>query len=160
MCGIIGAFLLNDDSEKLRPQILKMSKKIRHRGPDWSGIYTSKNTILSHERLAIVDPTSGKQPLFGNDNKYILAVNGEIYNHKELRSSFPEYPFQTNSDCEVILALYQQKGVNFLDDLNGIFGFALYNEENNTFLIARDHMGIIPLYASGFALGCFISESE
>lgn len=160
MCGIVGAFLLNEESEKLRSQILKMSKKIRHRGPDWSGIYTNQNAILSHERLAIVDPTSGKQPLFANDNKLVLAVNGEIYNHTELRNQFPDYPFQTHSDCEVILALYQEKGVDFLDDLNGIFGFALYNEESDSFLIARDHMGIIPLYYGTDNEGQFYVASE
>ncbi|HLV24390.1 MAG TPA: asparagine synthase B, partial [Moheibacter sp.] len=160
MCGIIGAFLLNEDSEKLRPQILKMSKRIRHRGPDWSGIYTNNHAILSHERLAIVDPTSGKQPLFGKDNKLILAVNGEIYNHNELRNSFPHYPFQTRSDCEVILALYPEKGKDFLDELNGIFGFALYDEEKDAFLIARDHMGIIPLYYGTDNDGQFYVASE
>lgn len=160
MCGIVGAFLLNEESEKLRSQILKMSKKIRHRGPDWSGIYTNQNAILSHERLAIVDPTSGKQPLFANDNKLVLAVNGEIYNHTELRNQFPDYPFQTHSDCEVILALYQEKGVDFLDDLNGIFGFALYDEEKDSFLITRDHMGIIPLYYGTDNEGQFYVASE
>lgn len=160
MCGIIGTFLINEDAEKLRYQILKMSKKIRHRGPDWSGIYTGENAILSHERLAIVDPSSGKQPLFGNNNKLVLAVNGEIYNHHELRNQFPDYPFKTNSDCEVILALYQEKGPNFLDDLNGIFGFALYDEEKNAFLIARDHMGIIPLYYGFDNYGQFYVASE
>lgn len=160
MCGIVGAFLINDDLEKLRPQILKMSKRIRHRGPDWSGIYTNDHAILSHERLAIVDPTSGKQPLFGNNNQLILAVNGEIYNHKELRNSFPNYPFKTQSDCEVILALYQEKGKNFMDDLNGIFGFALYDEEKDAFLIARDHMGIIPLYYGTDNDGQFYVASE
>ncbi len=160
MCGIVGAFLINDDLEKLRPQILKMSKRIRHRGPDWSGIYTNDHAILSHERLAIVDPTSGKQPLFGNDNKIILAVNGEIYNHNELRNSFPNYPFKTQSDCEVILALYQEKGKDFLDDLNGIFGFALYDEAKDAFMIARDHMGIIPLYYGTDNDGQFYVASE
>ena len=160
MCGIIGTFLINEDAEKLRYQILKMSKKIRHRGPDWSGIYTGENVILSHERLAIVDPSSGKQPLFGNNNKLVLAVNGEIYNHHELRNQFPDYPFKTNSDCEVILALYQEKGPDFLDDLNGIFGFALYDEEKNAFLIARDHMGIIPLYYGFDNYGQFYVASE
>ncbi len=160
MCGIVGAFLINEDLDKLRPQILKMSKRIRHRGPDWSGIYTNDHAILSHERLAIVDPTSGKQPLFGNNDKLILAVNGEIYNHKELRNLFPNYPFKTESDCEVILALYQEKGTEFLDDLNGIFGFALYDEEKDAFLIARDHMGIIPLYYGTDNDGQFYVASE
>ena len=152
--------MLNENLEQLRPKILEMSKRIRHRGPDWSGIYTHQNAILSHERLAIVDPTSGKQPLYGNNNKLILAVNGEIYNHKELRAQYPNYPFKTESDCEVILALYQEKGVNFLDELNGIFGFALYDEEKDAFLIARDHMGIIPLYYGTDNNGQFYVASE
>ncbi|MET3731570.1 asparagine synthase B [Moheibacter stercoris] len=160
MCGIIGAFLLQEPSEMLRPKVLEMSKRIRHRGPDWSGIYTNDQAILSHERLAIVDPTSGKQPLYGNNNQFILAVNGEIYNHKELRNLFPNYPFKTQSDCEVILALYQEKGNKFLDDLNGIFAFALYDEEKNSFLIARDHMGIIPLYYGTDNNGQFFVASE
>lgn len=160
MCGIVGAFLLHENIDQLRPKVLEMSKRIRHRGPDWSGIYTNQHAILSHERLAIVDPTSGKQPLYGNNNKLVLAVNGEIYNHKELRNQFPNYPFKTQSDCEVILALYQKKGKNFLDDLNGIFGFALYDEEKDAFLIARDHMGIIPLYYGTDNNGQFYVASE
>jgi asparagine synthase (glutamine-hydrolysing) len=160
MCGIIGAFMLNENMDQLRPKILEMSKRIRHRGPDWSGIYTHSNAILSHERLAIVDPTSGKQPLYGKDNQLILAVNGEIYNHKELRAKYPNYPFKTQSDCEVILALYQDKGVQFLDDLNGIFAFALYDEEKDAFLIARDHMGIIPMYYGTDNNGQFYVASE
>lgn len=160
MCGIIGAFQIDGSSEKLRPQILEMSKKIRHRGPDWSGIHTGERAILAHERLAIVDPTSGKQPLFGENNQLILAVNGEIYNHLELRAEFPDYPFQTHSDCEVILALYQKYGNQFLDKLNGIFGFALYDETKNSFLIARDHMGIIPLYYGMDNGGTFYIASE
>ena len=132
MCGIVCAFNLKEDSEKLRTQVLEMSKKLRHRGPDWSGIYTHKNAIMSHERLAIVDPTSGKQPLFSADKNLILAANGEIYNHLELRKQLKnEYEFQTQSDCEIILALYKEKGVDFLDDLNGIFGFALYDVDKN-----------------------------
>lgn len=160
MCGIVGAFLLVEDSEKLRPQILKMSKKIRHRGPDWSGIYSSDDAILSHERLAIVDPTSGRQPLYNPSGKIVLAVNGEIYNHLQLRNQFPDYAFKTESDCEVILALYEKYGNQFLDQLNGIFGFALYDEQNKTFLIARDHMGIIPLYYGTDNQGQFYVASE
>ena len=116
-----------------------MSKKIRHRGPDWSGIYCGKTAILCHERLSIVDPQSGGQPLFSPDRKQILAVNGEIYNHRQIRELYAgQYDFQTGSDCEVILALYQDKGIHFLEDLNGIFAFALYDEEQDDFLIARD----------------------
>jgi len=161
MCGIVCAFNLKEDSEKLRTQVLEMSKKLRHRGPDWSGIYTHKKAILSHERLAIVDPTSGQQPLFSSDKKNILAVNGEIYNHLEIRKQLKEkYDFQTQSDCEVILALYKEKGVHFIDDLNGIFGFALYDATKNDFFIARDHMGIIPLYMGWDKNGTFYVASE
>lgn len=161
MCGIVCAFNLKEDSEKLRTQILEMSKKLRHRGPDWSGIYTHKKAILSHERLAIVDPTSGRQPLFCPDKKNILAVNGEIYNHLEIRKQLKgNYIFQTQSDCEIILALYQEKGINFINDLNGIFGFALYDSTKNEFFIARDHMGIIPLYMGWDKNGTFYVASE
>ena len=124
-----------------------MSSKIRHRGPDWSGIYTGGSAILAHERLAIVDPESGRQPLFSPDNKQVLAVNGEIYNHRELRRQYEgKYRFMTGSDCEVILALYRDYGANFLDRLNGIFAFALYDAERDEYLIARDPIGVIPLY--------------
>ena len=161
MCGIVCAFNLKEDSEKLRTQVLEMSKKVRHRGPDWSGIYTHKKAILSHERLAIVDPTSGKQPLFSPNKNYILAVNGEIYNHLEIRKQLKRtYDFQTQSDCEIILALYKEKGVNFIDDLNGIFGFALYDATKDEFFIARDHMGIIPLYMGWDKNGTFYVASE
>jgi len=146
MCGIVAAFGLSQ-SEKIRNQVLEMSGKIRHRGPDWSGIYSSKNAILAHERLSIVDPKSGKQPLYSKDKNLILAANGEIYNHQEIKSNLKSnYEFLTNSDCEVILALYNEKGSDFLEDLNGIFSFALYDEKKDFYLIARDHMGIIPLY--------------
>ena len=146
MCGIVAAFGLSQP-EKIRNQVLEMSGKIRHRGPDWSGIYSSKNAILAHERLSIVDPKSGKQPLYSKDKNLILAANGEIYNHQEIKSNLKSnYEFSTNSDCEVILALYNEKGSDFLEDLNGIFSFALYDEKKDFYLIARDHMGIIPLY--------------
>jgi len=161
MCGIVCAFDLKQDSEVLRPQLLEMSKKIRHRGPDWSGIYSDTKAIMAHERLAIVDPVSGKQPLFSEDQKLILAANGEIYNHGELRKQFEgTYNFQTASDCEVILALYKEKGEGFIDELNGIFAFALYDAENDAYLIARDHMGIIPLYMGWDQNGTFYVASE
>ena len=137
-----------------------MAKKVRHRGPDWSGIYCDTNVILAHERLAIVDPKSGGQPLYSEDRNVILAVNGEIYNHLELKKDFPDYHFQTQSDCEIILALYKQKGAGFLEDLNGIFAFALYDKENDCYLIARDHMGIIPLYMGWDKNGNFYVASE
>ncbi len=161
MCGIVCAFDLKQDSETLRPQILEMSKRVRHRGPDWSGIYNSKNAILGHERLAIVDPTSGKQPLYSEDGSIVLAANGEIYNHLELRKQFKgKYQFRTESDCEVILALYQKKGTDFVDDLNGIFAFAIYDSSNDSYFIARDHMGIIPLYMGWDKHGTFYVASE
>ena len=161
MCGIVCAFDLKQKSEDLRPQILEMSKRIRHRGPDWSGIFDNEKAIMAHERLAIVDPASGKQPLFSPDKQLILAANGEIYNHRELRKQFKEsYDFQTQSDCEIILALYKEKGVDFVDDLNGIFGFAIYDVEEEAYFIARDHMGIIPLYIGWDQNGTFYVASE
>lgn len=148
MCGFVAILNIFDGmSAKMREKALLMSSKIRHRGPDWSGVYSSKRCVLAHERLAIVDPLSGGQPLYTKDKKVALAVNGEIYNHQQIRDSLKgKYEFQTGSDCEVILALYREKGINFIEDLNGIFAFCLYDEENDTFLIARDHIGIIPLY--------------
>ena len=147
MCGIVAIFNVKEQTPELRTKALGMSKKICHRGPDWSGIHCSGSAILAHERLSIVDPESGGQPLFSPDGKQVLAVNGEIYNHKEIRARYQgRYDFQTGSDCEVILALYRDKGIDFLEDLNGIFAFALYDEEQDAFLIARDHIGVIPLY--------------
>ncbi|MGJ8659468.1 asparagine synthase B [Cellulophaga fucicola] len=161
MCGIVCAFDVKESTEALRPQLLDMSKKIRHRGPDWSGIYADDKAILAHERLAIVDPASGKQPLFSKDGKLVLAANGEIYNHQELRAQLKDnYEFQTESDCEVILALYKEKGASFLDELNGIFGFAIYDVDKDEYFIARDHMGIIPLYMGWDANGTFYVASE
>lgn len=161
MCGIVSIFNIKDQTPELRQKALAMSKKIRHRGPDWSGIYCGKSTILCHERLSIVDPESGRQPLFAPDNKQVLAVNGEIYNHRTIRQAYAEkYDFQTGSDCEVVLALYRDKGVNFLEDLNGIFAFALYDEEKDDFLIARDPIGVIPLYIGFDADGTVYCASE
>jgi len=147
MCGIVGIFNVKQQTPEQRRKALRMSQKIRHRGPDWSGIYCGGSAILAHERLSIVDPESGGQPLFSPDRKQVLAVNGEIYNHQEIRRRFAgKYEFQTGSDCEVILALYREKGIDFLEDLSGIFAFALYDEEKDEFLIARDPIGVIPLY--------------
>ncbi len=147
MCGIVAIFNIQEQTPELRQKALRMSQKIRHRGPDWSGIYTGGSAILCHERLSIVDPESGRQPLFAPDKKQVLAVNGEIYNHQDIRKRFEgKYQFQTGSDCEVILALYREKGIDFLDDLSGIFAFALYDAERDEFLIARDPIGVIPLY--------------
>lgn len=161
MCGIVGIFNIKEPTGALRAKALKMSAKIRHRGPDWSGIYDGPTAILAHERLSIVDPTSGRQPLFSPDKKQVLAVNGEIYNHMDIRRRYAgKYEFQTGSDCEVILPLYKEKGVGFLEDLNGIFAFALYDEEKNDFLIARDPIGVIPLYIGHDADGKVYVASE
>jgi asparagine synthase (glutamine-hydrolysing) len=161
MCGITAIFEIKGKEEILRRQALIMSKRVRHRGPDWNGIYSCKKAILAHERLSIVDPASGGQPLKSKDGKLILAINGEIYNHREIREQLKnEYEFQTGSDCEVILALYRKKGVNCLEDLNGIFAFALYDEEKDAYLIARDHIGIIPLYTGYDNDGHLLVSSE
>ncbi|MCC4212452.1 asparagine synthase B [Leeuwenhoekiella parthenopeia] len=161
MCGIVCAYELKQPAEVLRPQLLEMSKKIRHRGPDWNGVYSDEKAILAHERLSIVDPASGKQPLLSPDGKLILAANGEIYNHKELRKQLKkQYDFQTQSDCEVILALYQEEGPAFLDKLNGIFAFSLYDAAKDEYFVARDHMGIIPLYMGWDQHGTFYVASE
>ncbi|MBQ4413769.1 MAG: asparagine synthase B [Prevotella sp.] len=172
MCGIVGIFNLKEQSQQMRQKALKMSQKIRHRGPDWSGIYCGGSAILAHERLSIVDPESGGQPLFSPDHKQVLAVNGEIYNHQEIRRRYAgKYDFQTGSDCEVILALYREwrragerssgmKGIDFLEDLSGIFAFALYDQEADEFLIARDPIGVIPLYIGCDADGKVYVASE
>ena len=161
MCGIVGIFQIKKQTEELRTKALKMSQKLRHRGPDWSGIYVGGSTILTHERLSIVDPQSGGQPLYSPNRKQVLAVNGEIYNHQNIRSRYVgNYEFQTGSDCEVILALYRDKGIHFLEELNGIFAFALYDEERDEFLIARDAIGVIPLYIGKDRDGLLYVASE
>jgi asparagine synthase (glutamine-hydrolysing) len=161
MCGIVCAFDIKQPVQALRPQVLKMSKRIRHRGPDWSGVYSDEKAIMAHERLSIVDPESGKQPLYSKDGKLVLAVNGEIYNHQEIRKQFEgKYEFLTKSDCEVILALYREKGPNFMEDLNGIFAFALYDIEKDIYMIGRDHIGIIPLYQGWDNEGTYYVASE
>lgn len=161
MCGIIGIFQIENQTDSLRQRALKISHKIRHRGPDWSGIYVGGSAILCHERLSIVDPQSGGQPLYSPDKQQVLAVNGEIYNHREIRARYQgKYAFQTGSDCEVILALYRDKGVDFLEELNGIFAFALYDVERDEYLIARDHIGIIPLYIGKDNEGLLYVSSE
>ena len=161
MCGIVGIFDIEGDAEQLRKRALLQSGKIRHRGPDWSGIYVGKTAILAHERLSIVDPKSGSQPLKTKDGSVILAVNGEIYNHRKIREKYSSsYEFLTGSDCEVILALYKEKGIDFLEDLSGIFAFALYDENKNEYLIARDPIGVIPLYIGKDADGHLCVASE
>ncbi len=172
MCGIVGIFQLKEQTPQLRQKALSMSQKLRHRGPDWSGIWCGGSAILAHERLSIVDPESGKQPLFSPDGKQVLAVNGEIYNHQEIRKQFAgRYEFQTGSDCEVILALYREWRASltstesdafppFLERISGIFAFALYDHENDEFLIARDPIGVIPLYIGYDADGTVYVASE
>lgn len=161
MCGIVGIFDIKEQSSELRNKALRMSQKIRHRGPDWSGIYCGGHAILCHERLSIVDPQSGKQPLYSPDGRQVLAVNGEIYNHQAIRqATAADYEYQTGSDCEVILALYRAHGIHFLEQLSGIFAFALYDEERNEYLIARDPIGVIPLYIGHDADGKTYVASE
>lgn len=161
MCGIAGIFSIKIQSRELRSKALQMARKIRHRGPDWSGIYSGGSAILAHERLSIVDPQSGGQPLYSPDRKLVLAVNGEIYNHRDIRARYADrYEFQTGSDCEVILALYRDKGIHFLEELNGIFAFALYDEEKDEYLIARDPIGVIPLYIGKDSEGHIYFGSE
>jgi len=168
MCGIVAILNVKEQTQALRDKALKMSQKIRHRGPDWSGIYCGGSAILAHERLSIVDPESGGQPLYSprpsegdEGGLQVLAVNGEIYNHQEIRRQFAgRYDFQTGSDCEVILALYREKGINFLEDLSGIFAFVLYDEERDEFLIARDPIGVIPLYIGYDSDGTVYVASE
>lgn len=161
MCGIVALFELKTEPQALKTKVLDMAKQLRHRGPDWSGVYLDEKAILAHERLAIVDPQSGGQPIISSDGKLVLAANGEIYNHKELRADLEdEYDFQTHSDCEVILALYRKYGPQFVDKLNGIFAFAIYDQSTGSYMIARDHMGIIPLYQGWDEQGQYYVASE
>lgn len=161
MCGIVCAIKYKQDKSQIRDQVLEMASAVRHRGPDWSGIYDDQNVVFAHERLAIVDPISGKQPLYGRDKRYILAANGEIYNHQPLKQRYcSDYPFITGSDCEVIIALYEKMGVQFLNLLNGIFSFALYDAIEQRILVARDHIGIVPLYFGWDVYGTYYVASE
>jgi len=161
MCGIFTILEIKGEVDSLRKTALEQVKLIRHRGPDWSGIYSDANAILAHERLSIVDVATGAQPLMSNKTGCVLAVNGEIYNHKELRKTLKDnHDFKTNSDCEVILYLYEERGVDFLKDLNGIFAFVLYDPQKKTYLIARDHIGIIPLYTGRDKNGNLFVASE
>lgn len=151
MCSILGLFDLRPgaDLRPLRAQALAHSARQRHRGPDWSGVHAEPAALLVHERLAIVDPAGGAQPIVSADGALVLAVNGEIYNHRDLerRLAHP-YAFQTGSDCEVINALYRdgEAPAQWLARLNGIFAFLLWDAAAQRLLIARDHMGICPLY--------------
>ncbi|WDD96983.1 asparagine synthase B [Thalassomonas actiniarum] len=161
MCSIFCVLDIKTDAAALRPKALEYSRLLRHRGPDWSGIYNNDNAILVHERLAIVDTENGAQPLYNRNRNHVLAVNGEIYNHKQLAELHTgDYEFQTRSDCEVILPLYEKYGSDFVDHLQGMFAFVLYNESDNSYLVARDHMGIIPLYTGHDEDGNFYVASE
>ena len=178
MCGIVAILNVKEQTSELRQKTLRMSQTIRHRGPDWSGIYCGGAAILAHERLSIVDPESGGQPLYSPDRKQVLAVNGEIYNHQEIRRRYAgRYEFQTGSDCEVILALYRslvhspsptgeeniythEQICGMLEQLSGIFAFVLYDEERDEFLIARDPIGVIPLYIGYDSDGTVYVASE
>lgn len=161
MCGIVCAFDLKEPAERLRPQILQMAGKIRHRGPDWNGIFSNEKAILAHERLAVVDPISGKQPLVSPDGRFVLSINGSIFNHQDFRTELEkDYSFKTKSDCEVIIPLFQKYEPDFMDQINGVFGFALYDVEQDRYFIARDHLGIIPLYMGWDKAGTFYIASE
>ncbi|MCH7770266.1 MAG: asparagine synthase B [Bacteroidetes bacterium] len=161
MCSILAILDIKSDVDALRKQALQMSKLQRHRGPDWSGMYANDKVIMAHERLSIVDIEHGSQPIYSKDGELVLAVNGEIYNHKELEDALTiKYSFQTKSDCEIINALYREKGAEFLDELNGIFSFVLYDNKSNSYLIARDHIGIVPLYTGYDEHGNFYVASE
>ncbi|WP_371189243.1 asparagine synthase B [Thalassotalea maritima] len=161
MCSIFCILDIQSDASQLRGQAIELSRLLRHRGPDWSGVFANNNAILVHERLAIVDTENGAQPLYSNDNAHILAVNGEIYNHKTLEKNLVnDYQFATKSDCEVILPLYAEHGADFIDQLEGMFAFCLYNQDDNSYLIARDHIGIIPLYTGYDEHGNFYVASE
>ncbi len=159
MCSIFAILEIQGDPQPLRPRALELSKRMRHRGPDWSGVYLGPGAVIAHERLAIVDPASGGQPLHGPRDT-VLAVNGEIYDHRKIRARYASYPFRTGSDCEVILALYDDKGADFLNDLNGIFAFVLYDASQRRYLIARDPIGVMPLYTGRDAEGRLYVASE
>jgi asparagine synthase (glutamine-hydrolysing) len=160
VCSILGILEIKTDPAVLRTRALEQSKRQRHRGPDWTGVFASERAILAHERLAIVDPMGGAQPLLGRNDAVVLAVNGEIYNHRELRDRYPDYPFKTGSDCEVILALYEDKGADFLEELSGIFAFVLYDTVRDRYVIARDPIGVMPLYTGRDEHGNLYVASE
>ncbi len=160
MCGIACIFDIQGDPRELRGRAVAMARLLRHRGPDWSGIFDDENAILAHERLSIVDVQHGAQPLTDPTGNLVLAVNGEIYNHRSLRREFPDYPFKTSSDCEPIIPLYEREGVKFLNRLSGIFAFALYDKRRNDYLIARDPIGVEPLYTGRDEQGSLHVASE
>ncbi|KAJ8624469.1 hypothetical protein MRB53_032999 [Persea americana] len=146
MCGILAVLGCSDDSQGKRVRVLELSRRLKHRGPDWSGIYQHGGLFLAHQRLAIVDPASGDQPLFNEDKSVVVTVNGEIYNHENLRKLLSNHKFRTGSDCEVIAHLYEEYGEEFVDKLDGKFSFVLLNTRDNSFIVARDAIGITSLY--------------
>lgn len=161
MCSILCIFEIQEDADPLRGLALKLSRLQRHRGPDWTGVFSCDSAVMAHERLAIVDIEHGAQPLESPDGELVLAVNGEIYNHQSLEAALEQpYEFQTHSDCEVILPLYRERGAGFLNDLNGIFAFALYDRRNGRYFIARDPIGVMPLYVGHDEHGHFFVASE
>ena len=161
MCSIFGVLQIRQDLKSVRKMALRQSRLLRHRGPDWSGIYTSDHAVLAHERLAIVDVNTGAQPILSESGRQALAVNGEIYNHQPIREAYSgRYAFRTESDCEVILPLYLEHGTDFLEELGGMFAFCLYDEDKDFWMMARDPIGIIPLYYGHDAHGQLLVASE
>jgi len=156
MCGILAIIKSPESPETLRPQAVALAKTIRHRGPDWSGIHIQEFlgengrgavNVLAHERLAIVDPEGGAQPLLNEAKNIALSVNGEIYNHRKLEASLTgDHEFATRSDCEVIVHLYEERGPDFVGDLDGVFAFVLADEDTGEVVAARDPIGVVPLY--------------
>ena len=161
MCSVLAILNLDPAEPPPRERALALSRLQRHRGPDWSGVFAHERAVLAHNRLAIVDVEHGAQPLQNRAGTHILAVNGEIYNHRELEAGLARpFDFRTKSDCEVILALYAQEGADFLDRLNGIFAFVLYDADEDRYIVARDHLGIVPLYTGYDDDGRFYAASE
>jgi len=161
MCGIVGIFETHEEERELRATAIRLARRLRHRGPDWSGVWSGPGAVLAHERLSIVDVEHGAQPLVSPDGALALTVNGEIYNHQELRAGLAAgYEFRTASDCEVILALWREHGPALLERLDGIFAFALWDAAQNRYLIARDPIGVVPLYTGRDDRGQLIVASE
>lgn len=161
MCSIFCILDVTNEISSVRDLAIRQSNLLKHRGPDWSGVWNNQNAILAHQRLAIVGIDSGSQPLSDLNQDYVLCANGEIYNHRELSASIPEnYPFQTKSDCEVILPLYKKYGAKFLDQLHGMFAFVVYDARQNSYLVARDSIGIVPLYYGKDQSGQLFVSSE
>ena len=161
MCSIFGVLNVRQDLSEVRQMALRQSRLLRHRGPDWSGVYSANDAVLAHERLSIVDVNTGAQPILSESGRQALAVNGEIYNHQSIRERFAgRYAFRTHSDCEVILPLYLERGADFLDELSGMYAFCLYDEVRDAWMMARDPIGIIPLYYGHDANGQLFVASE